>query len=45
MLKSVNIDLAFGDRMFPDGPGSQAVNNNCWFAGGQQQLLGLPFRP
>jgi hypothetical protein len=29
MLKSVNVDLPFGDRMFPDGPGSQAVNNNC----------------
>jgi hypothetical protein len=28
-LKSVNIDLPFGDRMFPDGPGSEAVNNNC----------------
>jgi hypothetical protein len=29
MLKSVNVDLPFGDRIFPDGPGSQAVNNNC----------------
>ncbi|HMF21064.1 MAG TPA: cytochrome c [Pseudolabrys sp.] len=28
-LKSVNVDLPFGDRMFPDGPGSEAVNNNC----------------
>jgi hypothetical protein len=29
MLKSVNVDLPFGDRMFADGPGSEAVNNNC----------------
>jgi hypothetical protein len=29
LLKSVNIDLPFGDRMFPDGPGSDAANNNC----------------
>ena len=29
VLKSVNVDLPFGDRMFPDGPGSEAVNNNC----------------
>jgi hypothetical protein len=28
-LKSVTVDLPFGDRMFPDGPGSEAVNNNC----------------
>ena len=27
-LKSVNVDLPFGDRMF-QGPGSEAVNNNC----------------
>jgi hypothetical protein len=29
VLKSVNIDLPFGDRMFPAGPGSDAANNNC----------------
>jgi hypothetical protein len=29
VLKSVNVDLPFGDRMFPDGPGSDAANNNC----------------
>jgi hypothetical protein len=28
-LKSVNVDLPFGDRMFPDGPGSDLANNNC----------------
>ena len=34
-LKSVNVDLPFGDRMFPDGPGSEAVN---------KQLPGLSLR-
>ena len=29
ILKSVNVDLPFGDRMFPDGPGSDVVNGNC----------------
>lgn len=29
LLKSVNVDLPFGDRMLPDGPGSDAANNNC----------------
>ena len=28
-LKSVKIDLPDGDRMFPAGPGSDAINNNC----------------
>ena len=29
VLKSVNIDLPAGDRMFPGGAGSDAANNNC----------------
>jgi mono/diheme cytochrome c family protein len=28
-LKSVSVDLPFGDRMFPDGPGADVVNGNC----------------
>jgi cytochrome c553 len=28
-LKSVSVDLPTSDRMFPDGPGSDAANNNC----------------
>lgn len=28
-LKSVKIDLPDSDRMFPNGPGSDAINNNC----------------
>jgi cytochrome c2 len=28
-LKSVSVDLPPGDDMFPDGPGADAINNNC----------------
>ena len=28
-LKSVNLDLPPGDGMFPNGPGADAINNNC----------------
>jgi hypothetical protein len=28
LLKSVNVDLPVGDRMF-EGPGSDVANNNC----------------
>jgi len=28
-LRSVSVDLPPGDRMFPDGPGADAINNNC----------------
>jgi hypothetical protein len=28
-LKSVKIDLPDSDKMFPDGPGSDTINNNC----------------
>ena len=28
-LKSVKIDLPDSDKMFPDGQGSDAINNNC----------------
>jgi hypothetical protein len=29
VFKSLNFDLPFGDRMFPDGTNSDAINNNC----------------
>ena len=29
ILKSVSVELPNSDRMFPDGPGSQAANGNC----------------
>jgi mono/diheme cytochrome c family protein len=28
-LKSVSVELPFGDRMFPDGSGADLVNGNC----------------
>lgn len=28
-LKSVKVDLPFGDRMFPGGSAADAINNNC----------------
>lgn len=28
-LKSVKLDLPDSDKMFPDGPGSDVINNNC----------------
>jgi mono/diheme cytochrome c family protein len=28
-LKSVKLDLPDSDKMFPAGPGSDAINNNC----------------
>jgi len=28
LLKSVNVDIPFGDRIF-EGPGSDVANNNC----------------
>jgi hypothetical protein len=28
-LRSVSVDLPFGDASFPGGPSAQAVNSNC----------------
>ena len=28
-LRSISVDLPPGDRMFPGGPGADAINNNC----------------
>jgi hypothetical protein len=42
VLKSVNVDLPFGDRMFPEGPGSDAVNNNCLACHSAGMVLNQP---
>jgi hypothetical protein len=42
VLKSVSVDLPFGDRMFPDGPGSDAVNNNCLACHSAGMVLNQP---
>jgi hypothetical protein len=41
-LKSVTVDLPAGDRMFPDGPGSDAVNNNCLACHSAGMVLNQP---
>jgi hypothetical protein len=41
-LKSVNVDLPFGDRMFPDGPSSDLVNNNCLACHSAGMVLNQP---
>ena len=45
VLKSVNVDLPFGDRMFPEGPGSDAVNNNCLACHSAGMVLNQPALP
>jgi len=41
-LKSVNVDLPFGDRVFPDGPGSDLVNGNCLACHSAGMVLNQP---
>jgi hypothetical protein len=41
-LKSVTVDLPFGDRMFPDGPGAEAVNSNCLACHSAGMVLNQP---
>jgi hypothetical protein len=44
-FKSVSVDLPFGERMFPDGPGSVAVNNNCLSCHSVGMVLNQPPLP
>ena len=41
-LKSVKIDLPDSDRMFPDRPGSDAINNNCLACHSAGMVLNQP---
>jgi hypothetical protein len=41
-LKSVKIDLPDSDRIFPDGPGSDAINNNCLACHSAGMVLNQP---
>ena len=41
-LKSVKIDLPDSDRMFPAGPGSDAINNNCLACHSADMVLNQP---
>ncbi len=41
-LTSVSVDLPMGDRMFPDGKGADAVNNNCLACHSAGMVLNQP---
>ena len=41
-LKSVKIDLPDSDKMFPGGPGSDAINNNCLACHSAGMVLNQP---
>src|SRR5258708_6135191 len=41
-LKSVKVDLPDSDKMFPDGPGSDAINNNCLACHSAGMVLNQP---
>jgi cytochrome c5 len=41
-LNSGSVDLPAGDRMFPEGPGSDAVNNNCLACHSADHVLNQP---
>ena len=44
-LKSVSVDLPPGDDMFPDGPGADAINNNCLACHSADMVLNQPALP
>lgn len=41
-LTSVSVDLPAGDRMFPDGKGADAINNNCLACHSAGMVLSQP---
>jgi hypothetical protein len=41
-LKPVKIELPDSDKMFPDGPGSDAINNNCLACHSVDMVLNQP---
>jgi hypothetical protein len=44
-LKPVKIDLPDSDKMFPDGPGADAINNNCLACHSADMVLNQPPLP
>jgi hypothetical protein len=44
-LKSVKVELPFGDRTFPDGPGADAINGNCLSCHSAGMVLNQPALP
>ncbi|MFG1463808.1 cytochrome c [Xanthobacter sp. DSM 24535] len=41
-LTSVSVDLPPGDRLFPDGAGAEAINNNCLACHSTGMVLNQP---
>jgi cytochrome c5 len=41
-LESVSVDLPPGDDMFPNGPGADAMNNNCLACHSADMVLNQP---
>ena len=41
-LRSVKVDLPDSDRMFPAGPGADAINNNCLACHSADMVLNQP---
>lgn len=44
-LRSVSIELPSGERMFPPGPGADAINNNCLACHSAGMVLNQPAMP
>jgi mono/diheme cytochrome c family protein len=44
-LKSVSVDLPSGESMFPNGPGADAINNNCLACHSADMVLNQPTLP
>ena len=44
-LKSVSVDLPPGVDMFPNGPGADAINNNCLACHSADMVLNQPALP
>ena len=45
MLDSVNVELPTSDRLFPDGPGADAINANCLTCHSAGMVLNQPAMP
>jgi hypothetical protein len=44
-LKSLGVDLPPGDDLFPNGPGADAINNNCLACHSADMVLNQPALP
>ena len=44
-LKSLKLDIPTGDAIFPAGPGSDAINNNCLACHSADHVLNQPSLP